>query len=173
VRRTVLLPVAAAATLLGLTGCSGAASSAPAVTVTVTVSPTATPTRTAPTNATAVADALKAAVPAVTKVVRITENNDPNDLIGRPTGYSSAAVLYDSRTKCSDGLGADCGATVEGWSTAADARARAARIESILKGAPALGTEYDTVQGTYVLRVAGAIKPSQAKAYKTAFLAQF
>lgn len=82
-------------------------------------------------------------------------------------------MLYDSRAKCSDGLGADCGATVEGWLTAADAKARAAYIEKLLKASPLLGSEYDVVQGTYLLRVTGTIKPSKEKAYSAAFAEQF
>lgn len=177
-RRNLLLPLVAltASTILALTGCSSLGSSAPVTvtaTVTATLTPTPTPTPTAPANATAIATAIKAAVPQVTKLVTITEDNDPNNSIGRPSGYSSAAVLYDSRTKCSDGLGADCGATVEGWPSAKAAKARAAYIETLLKGSPLLGTEYDIVRGTYVLRVAGSIKPSKEKAYATAFAAQF
>lgn len=34
-----------------------------------------------------------------------------------------------------------------------------------------LGTEYDTVKGTYLLHVSGKLKPSQAKAYSDAFSA--
>jgi hypothetical protein len=181
--RPTVLPsaVAALGILLALAGCSGAASSA-AVTVTVSAStpsaspspsPSQTPTPSAPADAAAVAATIKAAVASVTKVVVITENNDPNNMIGRPTGYTSAAVLYDFDTKCSSGLGADCGATVEGWPTAADAKARAAYIEGNLKKMPMLGTEYDTVKGTYLLRVSGALKPSQAKKYSAAFAASF
>lgn len=175
-RQNLVLPLAAAvaAAILSLTGCSGGGSSAPVtVTATVKVTPTPTPTPTAPADATAIATAIKAAVPEVTKLVTITENNDPNNSIGRPSSYSSAAVLFDSRTECSDGLGADCGATVEGWPTAAGAKARAKYIQTLLKASPLFGTEYDIVQGTYVLRVAGDIKPSKAKAYITAFEAQF
>lgn len=175
-RRILVLPMAAVAAATGivLTGCSGPSATAP-VTVTVTATPTAAPTPTppGPADATAIAKAIEAAVPDVTKVVRITEDNDPNDVIGRPSGYSSAAVLYDSRAKCSDGLGADCGATVEGWLTAADAKARAAYIEELLKASPLLGSEYDVVQGTYLLRVAGTIKPAKEKAYSAAFAEQF
>jgi hypothetical protein len=38
---------------------------------------------------------LQAVVPSVRKVVTITEDNDPNCLIGRPNGYTDAAVIYD------------------------------------------------------------------------------
>jgi hypothetical protein len=178
--RSLALTIAAATALLGLTGCSGAAGSTP-VTVTVTPStapsatprPTPTPTPTLPANATAVAAGIKTTVLSVSKVVTITENNDPNNLIGRPTGYSAAAVLYDARTKCSDGLGTDCGAAVEQWSTAADAKSRAAYIEKLQKASPMLGTEYHSEEGPFLLRVSGALKPSQAKAYVAAFQAQF
>lgn len=177
-RQKSLLPLAVAATALALslTGCSGATSSAPiTVTATVTATPTRapTPTRTRPADSAAFATALKAAIPQVSKVVVITEDNDPNNSIGRPNGYTSAAVLYDKRTKCSRGLGADCGATIEQWPTARDAKARASYIQGIYKKAPVLGSEYDTVKGTYLLRVSGDLKPSQAKAYSDAFSAGF
>ena len=48
----------------------------------------------------ALATQLKAKVPSVTKIVTITENNDPNNKIGRPNGYVSAAVLYDPSLNC-------------------------------------------------------------------------
>ncbi|MFG1912582.1 hypothetical protein [Kribbella sp. NPDC048928] len=100
--------------------------------------------------------------------MRITEDNDPNKLVGRPNGYSDAAVLYDKGTDCTD-LGVDCGATVEIWPTTEDAKRRAAYIQNLLKDAPALGTEYDYVNAGALLRVAGALKPSTAKAYAGAF----
>ena len=51
----------------------------------------------------------------------ITEDNDPNDLIGRPSGYTDAAVVYDSEAECTE-LGVDCGATIEIWPSEAFAR---------------------------------------------------
>jgi hypothetical protein len=107
-------------------------------------------------------------VPTVTKIVQITEDNDPNDKIGRPNGYTGGAVLYDRNVSCTE-LGVDCGATIEIWPTAEGARARAAYIQGLLKGAPALGAEYDYLNGPALLRVAGDIKPSKAKAYGAAF----
>jgi hypothetical protein len=52
--------------------------------------------------ATDIANHLQAAVPSVGKVVTITEDNDPNDLIGRPSGYTDAAVVYDSEAECTE-----------------------------------------------------------------------
>lgn len=110
----------------------------------------------------------KAAVPTVTKAVQITEDNDPNSEIGRPNGYTDAAVLYDLTVSCTE-LGVDCGATIEIWPTSKEARARAVYIQGILKDAPVLGAEYDYLNGPVLLRVAGDIKPSKAKAYGLAF----
>jgi hypothetical protein len=115
---------------------------------------------------------LQAKVPQVTKVIQITEDNDPNNLIGRPNEYSQAATLYDSRTPCTD-LGADCGATIEIWPTAAMATARGKYIQKELKAYPILGPEYDLVHGTALLRVTGVMKPTDEAGYATAWAAYF
>jgi hypothetical protein len=101
--------------------------------------------------------------------VTITEDNDPNDLIGRPTGYIDAAVLYDSNLTC-DELGVGCGATLEIWPDAMAAQARSDYIQGILTESPVLGTEYNYLSGHALLRVTGDIKPSLAAEYEAAFL---
>jgi hypothetical protein len=131
-------------------------------------SPSASTTPSIAADASSLAGRIKVAVPSVTKVVRITENNDPNDMIGRPNGYTNAAVLYDKGAGCTE-LGVDCGATIEVWPTAAEARARAAYIQGILQDAPVLGTEYDYLNERALLRVDGVIKPSTAGAYAASF----
>lgn len=171
--------IGAASVMVVLAGCSGTRSSeatkvtSNVATVTVTATPTPTPTPTGPTDAVAAAKAMQSSATHVTKVVEITEDNDPNTLIGRSNGYVSAAVLYDSRTACSDGLGADCGAMIEQWGSHADAVQRSDYIQKILKASPVLGSEYDTVQGPFLLRVAGDLKPSQATTYASLFQKQF
>jgi hypothetical protein len=107
-------------------------------------------------------------VPSVRKVVRLTEDNDPNDLIGRPNGYTDAAVIYESDVQCAE-LGVDCGATIEIWPSEVDPAARKEYIQTTLKANQALGTEYDTVHGSALLRVTSQVKPSRAEAYATAF----
>jgi hypothetical protein len=107
-------------------------------------------------------------VPSVRKVVTITDDNDPNDLIGRPNGYTDAAVIYDSEVQCAE-MGVDCGATIEIWPSDIDATARKDYIQTTLKANQALGTEYDTVHGSVLRRVTGQVEPSRAKAYATAF----
>lgn len=109
------------------------------------------------------------AMPNVTKTVTLTEDNDPNDLIGRPNGYEAATVFYDERVKCQDGLGVTCGATLEVWPDDQAAQARADYIAGIQKEASFLGTEYHYVDGNELLRVSGDLKPSEAEAYEEAF----
>ena len=120
-----------------------------------------------------VAVSLKAQIRHIGKIVKITEDNDANDLIGRPGQYDAATFIQDARLPCTakdqfDELSIDCGAKVERWATNDDAKARAADIQKKLK-AYGLGAEYDYVRGGLLLRVAGDLKPSQAKAYEKAF----
>lgn len=103
------------------------------------------------------------------EVTAITEDNDPNQLIGRPNGYTGASVLVDSRLPRCEELGADCGAMVEQWPDQAAAQKRADYIQSMLTSMPALGQEWDHVRGGLLLRVSGALKPSEADAYREAF----
>jgi hypothetical protein len=134
-----------------------------------TQSPTASAASSTPADtATGVAKRLQAVVPSARRVVTITEDNDPNDLIGRPNGYIDAAVIYDSEVHCTE-LGLPCGATIEIWPSEVDATARKEYIQTTLKANRALGTEYDTVHGSVLLRVSGQVKPSRAKTYATAF----
>jgi hypothetical protein len=156
-RRTLILSVCVL--LAGVTACSSTSSASPAAKVSASA-PAA--------DATAIAAQVKAAIPTVTKVVTIDENNDPNHLLGRPAGYVSAAVLYDSGTTCT-GIGSDCGATVEVWPTAEAAKARHDMLAAIMKASPILANEYDFLSGSALLRVDGHLKPSVAKAYQAAF----
>ncbi|MEH3129883.1 MAG: hypothetical protein PGN27_07985 [Mycolicibacterium neoaurum] len=122
-----------------------------------------------PATAQSVAESIKATIPEVAELIEITEDNDPNDLIGRPNGYVAASILVDSRLpRCTD-LGTDCGVMIEQWPDQAAAQNRADYIQSTLKSMPMLGQEWNTVNGSLLLRVAGELKPSEAKAYETAF----
>ena len=165
---------AGAVTLALMTsGCGGSSGpsdqSAGVGSTTSSSSPASTPTPldsqtpSAALDATATAKQVKQ--PTTTKVVTITEDNDPNNLIGRPNGYVSAAVIYDSNAACTE-IGVSCGATVEVWPDEASAKARSDYIQAILKDAPMLGSEFHTLEGAVLLRVDGnQLKPSQAKAY--------
>ena len=49
--------------------------------------------------AVAIGDAIAAEIDEVEQVLELTEDNDPNDLIGRPGGYVSGAFIYDNRAE--------------------------------------------------------------------------
>ena len=122
----------------------------------------------------AVAQSLQQQIPEIVAVVQVTEANDSNDLIGRPGKYDAASFMKDKRLTCSakdyKDLDTSCGAKIERWPSKADAQARADYIQAALKAMPILGTEYDYVRGGLLLRVAGHLKPSQAKQYEKAFV---
>lgn len=186
------MPLAVAATAaLVLAGCGGGGSgtSSSAATASVpasqstSVSPSSSPSTSAPMpsaplSATSddpqkVAQSLKSQIAKIGKIVKITEDNDANDLIGRPGQYDAATFMQDTRLPCSakdnyDQLSIDCGAKVERWASTKDAKARAADIQQKLR-AYGLGAEYDYVRDGLVLRVSGDVKPSQAKKYEAAF----
>lgn len=125
-------------------------------------------------SATEVAEAIKTAVPEVTRLVTVDEDNDPNNLVGRPGGYIDGAILFDPRAEAyDDQLGVDQGAFLEVWPDAEAATGRAKYIQDTLQQVRGLGTEYHYQHEGYLLRVNGRIKPSQALAYEEAFRAQF
>ena len=173
--RRVSISALLLATTIALSGCAATSTehSSTPESGSTSATPSLTPTPT-PTVETAIgaATTLKAAIPEVTQIVQITEANDSNKLIGRPTGYTDAAVIYDSRVSSSD-LGVACGATIEIWPDSAAAEARKAYIQGILKDSPALGTEYDYVQGSAILRLTGELNPSVATSYEAAWKGLF
>jgi serine/threonine-protein kinase len=117
------------------------------------------------------AESIRAAIPEVTQTIALTADNDANNLIGRPNGYTAATVLVDSRAQCTtDGPGVDCGATIEQWPSAEAAQRRADYIQAIGKNLPIM-SEWTTVKGDLLLRVTGKLKPSAAETYKAAFTA--
>lgn len=111
-----------------------------------------------------VAEKIEEGVSSIKKAVEITEDNDPNDLIGRPGGYDAATVFYDSRVECTE-LSVGCGATLEVYGTDEEADERADYIGSM----GAFADQYVYTDGKLVLRVAGALKPSEAEEYEDAF----
>lgn len=151
-----------------LAGCGGGQEAAPASQVSPASALSAsTTTAEAVQSASAAARALN--VPSVVKVVDLTEDTDPNNLIGRPNGYTAASVIYDSGASCVS-LGVSCGATVEQWATPADAQRRADSIQQILTASPVLGSEYHSVRGPLLLRASGKLKSSVWATYQAAFV---
>lgn len=124
-----------------------------------------TPAAAAPKDAAQVAAILKQAVPTATTITTWTAETDPNHLLGRPGGYTSAATVLDRRTGCTD-LATSCGATVEVFSSAGDAAQRSTYILGLLDQAPMLGTEYHHLSGPTLVRVSGKLTPAQAAKYQ-------
>ena len=46
-------------------------------------------------------------LPSVSKSVELTESTDPNDMLGRPNGYTSKIAVTDSRIDLPDGFRSD------------------------------------------------------------------
>ena len=122
-----------------------------------------------PPTARGVAADLDSAIPSITRTVAITEDNDPNDALGRPGSYVEAVAIYDSRAECDDDLDITCGAKVEVFETEAAATKRRDYIQGVVMDTSGLLTEYDYLDDTVLLRVSGDLEPSVAAEYEKAF----
>ena len=180
-RRTLTLT--SAALLLALTGCSTAAGTTGSSDAT-TPTTAASPASSAPISVTvsSTADAVAGDLNATTAMTQlatkvqtakltgvITENNDSNNLIGRPHQYTSKVTFKDSRISASDTAylkpgDVELGGAIEVFGTPADATARAKYIQAVTASIPAFA-EYDYVHGNVLVRVSHFLKPSQAKGY--------
>ena len=99
------------------------------------------------------------------QVWQLTEDNDPNGLLGRPNGYIGGAVaqLPNLTGTCDAATPrVDCGLTIEVWKDAQGALRRGQYIQTVLKGG-GLGSEHDFVNGSVLLRISGEVKPSTAQ----------
>ena len=123
-----------------------------------------------PTSAEEIADAMALEMKVITKVVYITEENDTNELLGRPTGYTSAAVLHDRRFSPgeTDETSVNNGATIEVFSTPRLAEARKAYIDGISENL-SLVAQYTHTLGPALIRADYQLSPSQWKRYMAVF----
>ena len=123
-----------------------------------------------PTSAEEIADAMALEMKVITKVVYITEENDSNELLGRPTGYTSAAVLHDRRFSPgeTDETSVNNGATIEVFSTARLADARKAYIDGISENL-SLVAQYTHTLGPALIRADYRLSPSQWNRYIAVF----
>ncbi|MEE6272503.1 hypothetical protein V2J56_03970 [Georgenia sp. MJ206] len=83
-----------------------------------------------PVDDAAASEALRAANANITDVAVYDDTNDPNELIGRPGQYISAARITDARAEGGDGI--DAGAVIEVFATPEDAQARSDYIQETL-----------------------------------------
>jgi len=175
--------------LLVLTGCSGSeqaapsTASVPAATVTVTETAGAPAQTSSEAEPEAALDAearlarLMATLPQVSQLMVYDAANDPNDLLGRPGGYTSKVAFADSRVPVEDVASEDAdaikrGGSIEVYPDAGAAKARSDYIQSIVQGATLLGTEYHYLDGGALLRVTGILTPEEASTYETAWTLQ-
>lgn len=120
-----------------------------------------------------VAKALQARGLPVKRIVVFDESTDPNGKLGRPGQYTSKVNFTDPRAKggpqAEGGKDVSAGGSVEVFSDPAGAVSRGTYIQTVLRGAQILGSEYDYISGGVLLRLSGDIPPSGAKKYETAF----
>jgi hypothetical protein len=155
--------------LLAVAACSGQSGNGPAP-ATEAAQPQAT-TTTAPQHMTAkqlVAKLQQAGLP-VGKVDCFTEETDPNDLLGRPGGYTSKCDWADKREEqlTQDDL---TGGSFEVFGSAADAAERAKYLGAF-EGAGAFSTGYTWVVpagGVTILRIDQELTPTAAAKYRSA-----
>jgi hypothetical protein len=162
---------------LALTGCGGTSTAvSPKPTVTVTVPATsAAPTEKAPdvTTAKGVGDALAEQIPQMKVTTVYTEVSDPNDLLGRPSGYGSKIAFSDTRVEADDANGTDKddlerGGSIEVYADPEQAKTRASYIATIQKSSSLFGSEYHYLDQGVLVRVTGNLTPTVAKDYQAA-----
>jgi hypothetical protein len=104
----------------------------------------------------------------VTDIATTTEDNDPNDLLGRQGGYVSRATFALPGVEGGDDeQDARRGGSVEVWPTEEAAIARWEYLRGF-QSSPLLGDGYDYVFGPTVLRLAREVKPSVAERFEVA-----
>lgn len=107
----------------------------------------------------------------IENIIEHTESTDPNDLLGRPGGYTSKVNFADSRIEQYD-ITDPYGGTVEVFITKNDTEKRRDHLEAILNAMDIFGGQYIYVSedGLAILRLEYDITPSQAAEYETVFL---
>lgn len=148
-------------TILGLAAACSSSTGTSSQSAPSTTAATTTTTTPAPT----IETVLAALAPAgATNPLPATAENDENDMLGRPGGYTARVAFELPGGDLSAKVGAiERGGGFEIWPDAAGAKKRLDYIEGILSSAPILGTEYDYLAGTVLVRVTGKVTPANAK----------
>ena len=103
-------------------------------------------------------------------VVNHTEESDPNNMLGRPGGYTSKVDFYDARYPNSDDSMISPN-TIEVYETKNAATKRVEYIEAVTTDMPMLRT-YMYQSGASVLRLDRELTPTIAREYEAAFVNQ-
>jgi len=114
-----------------------------------------------------IGNSIKANIPTMSGVVVYTEDTDTNKLLGRPNQYTSKVSFADTRT---EQLSKDypTGGSVEVFANPQDAKTRETYVDGISKSS-SMFTQYLYLKGNVLLRIDGALTPTQAKEYEAAF----
>jgi hypothetical protein len=173
-RRVALALVGLSIALVSTSACSTEPSPAPAPTVGGSSS-SQTETPAVPTDPRSAEEVFTDLVESVdsAKLVKVyTEDDDPNKLLGRPSGYTSKIAFSDSRIpkkdiEYSDSDAIERGGSIEVYGDPDGAKQRADYIQAIGKSS-GLANEYDYLKGPILVRVTGNLSPSKAKDYQAA-----
>jgi hypothetical protein len=184
-------PIIAAALCVLLAACSGNAanSDSPSGAAATAQTQASTTTAKAPTARDLISGFKRAGLP-VGKIVCYTDENDPNEMLGRPGGYVEKCDWSDKRhaepdTTSTDPLDRELaegraeedidliGGSIEKFETA-DAAADRAEYLKAFEGGGALSTgyTYNFEDSPLVLRIDTELTKTQAQAYHDALLAQ-
>lgn len=149
--------LAVAALLLTIAGCG----SSPSTTSSAQPPSQAGAPASVALDASQVAAALKARGIPLTVVKVYNADDDPNHQLGRPGGYTSKVAFSDTHAM-------ERGGSVEVFTNQDDAIKRGDYIQTLTRGAPILGLEYDYIAGPVILRVTGGLSPTVANTYAAA-----
>lgn len=174
------LIIPAVVVLLVGAGCSNAAEPEPANSTTSAPTSSAAQSQTpsaANQDASALYEALAAQIPQLSLVTVYDADTDPNDLLGRPGGYTSKVAFADAGVPPAEVASEDPdaiarGGSIEVFPQPAQAQSRMDYIQALMQDAgiaAIAGTEYNYVQGGALLRVSGKLHPDLAAAYEQAF----
>lgn len=97
--------------------------------------------------------------------VAYTESSDPNELMGRPGGYTSKVNFHDARLEADPEFSLDSGGSVEVFEDLAGAAARFEYVDAITSGG-GLFAEYHWLVGTVFLRASKSLSPDEASGYE-------
>lgn len=166
-KAAVIAPVIALAA-----GCSSASSTAAAPQVTPAAHRTTALPASRALTAAVITTRLKQLVPDIGRVKVLTAADDPNHLLGRPSGYTSKTVFGDKRItgqNLADGVQA--GGEIEVFPATALAKDRADYIQIITANLGGLLAEYDYLAGPVLLRLTATPTPAKAGQYAKALAA--
>lgn len=104
----------------------------------------------------------------INKIVVTTEENDVNNLMGRPNQYTSKINFSDKRIDQFDEENNPIGGTIEVFDNAKDAENRKEYVEKITTSVSVF-TQYIYLYKNVLFRLDHELTPTQAKVYEDAF----